>query len=125
MGIIDIRIPATIARTLKLPVGSYTRQQNRVLKKLLRKARYTEFGQAYHFDEILLHKRRLSYSSSMFRYLITIRFMNNGGIARLMVSRMFAGREDPVFCPELRHFGFSQQVHTYYQRPDEREQDQL
>lgn len=56
MGIIDIRIPATIARTLKLPVGSFMRQQNRVLHKLLRKARYTEFGQAYHFDEILLHK---------------------------------------------------------------------
>ncbi|MGN6493650.1 MAG: GH3 family domain-containing protein [Agriterribacter sp.] len=56
MGIIDIRIPATIARTLKLPVGSHMRQQNRVLRKLLRKARYTEFGQAYHFDEILLQK---------------------------------------------------------------------
>ena len=56
MGLIEIRIPQTIAKTLKLPVGSPGRQQQRVLKRLLKKSRYTEFGQAYHFDEILLHK---------------------------------------------------------------------
>ncbi|MFT3948875.1 MAG: GH3 auxin-responsive promoter family protein [Agriterribacter sp.] len=56
MGLIEIRIPSTIAKTLKLSIGSPKRQQNRVLKKLLKKARYTEFGQAYHFDQILLHK---------------------------------------------------------------------
>ncbi|MGZ5209872.1 MAG: NUDIX hydrolase [Kaistella sp.] len=33
------------------------RQQLRVLKKLLKKARFTEFGQQYRFDEILLTKR--------------------------------------------------------------------
>ena len=52
MGIIDIRIPPTIAKTLKLSIGTPQRQQNRVLKRLLKKARYTEFGQAYHFDQI-------------------------------------------------------------------------
>ncbi|HEX5025028.1 MAG TPA: GH3 auxin-responsive promoter family protein [Agriterribacter sp.] len=56
MGIIEIPIPKTIARTLKLHAGPQGRQQGRVLKKLLKKARFTEFGQAYHFDEILLHK---------------------------------------------------------------------
>ncbi len=55
MGIIDIQIPASIARRLKLP-GSIVRQQNRVLKKLLKKAKNTEFGQTYHFDNILLQK---------------------------------------------------------------------
>lgn len=55
MGIIDIQIPASIARRLKLP-GSLVRQQNRVLKRLLRKAKNTEFGQAYHFDSILMQK---------------------------------------------------------------------
>ncbi len=55
MGIIDIQIPASIARRLKLP-GSLVRQQNRVLKRLLRKAKNTEFGQTYHFDTILLQK---------------------------------------------------------------------
>lgn len=56
MGLIEIRIPQTIAKTLNLPIDSQGRQQRRVLKKLLKKSRYTEFGQAYHFDEILLHK---------------------------------------------------------------------
>src|SRR5690606_24144383 len=56
MGLIEIPIPKTIARTLKLHAGPQQRQQSRVLKKLLKKARYTEFGQAYHFDEILLHR---------------------------------------------------------------------
>ena len=56
MGLIEIPIPKTIARTLKLHAGPQQRQQGRVLKKLLKKARYTEFGQAYHFDEILLHR---------------------------------------------------------------------
>lgn len=56
MGLIEIRIPQTIAKTLKLPIDSPGRQQRRVLKRLLKKSRYTEFGQAYHFDEILLHK---------------------------------------------------------------------
>ncbi|MFT3702238.1 MAG: GH3 auxin-responsive promoter family protein [Agriterribacter sp.] len=57
MGLIEIRIPKTIAKTLKLPIGSQKRQQNRVLKKLLKKAKNTEFGQAYRFDEILLHRK--------------------------------------------------------------------
>ncbi len=55
MGIIDIQIPASIARRLKLP-GSLVRQQKRVLKRLLKKAKNTEFGQAYNFDSVLLRK---------------------------------------------------------------------
>jgi hypothetical protein len=56
MGIIDIKIPAYIAKALNLPVKDNRRQQLLVLKKLLRKARFTEFGQRYKFDEILLSK---------------------------------------------------------------------
>lgn len=56
MSIIDLRLPKTIAAALRLPVSDPRRQQLRVLKKLLRKARFTEFGQAYRFDEILLSR---------------------------------------------------------------------
>lgn len=56
MPIIDIKIPKTIAKALRLPTNTVRRQQLRVLKKLLRKARFTEFGQQYKFDEILLAK---------------------------------------------------------------------
>ena len=56
MAFIDIKLPASIARALNLPVSDPRRQQLKVLKKLLKKARFTEFGQQYRFDEILLSR---------------------------------------------------------------------
>ncbi len=56
MAIFDFKLPASIARALHLPVSDPRRQQINVLKKLLRKARFTEFGQRYRFDEILLSR---------------------------------------------------------------------
>src|SRR5688572_25091634 len=52
--IIDIKIPKAIASALRLPENDPRRQQLRVLKKLLKKARFTEFGQKYLFDQILM-----------------------------------------------------------------------
>jgi hypothetical protein len=54
--IIDIKLPKAIAAALRIPANDPRRQQLRVLKKLLKKATLTEFGQKYHFDEILLSK---------------------------------------------------------------------
>ena len=54
MPIFDLKLPDTLARALRLPENSIRRQQLKVLKKLLRKARFTEFGQRYQFDEILM-----------------------------------------------------------------------
>lgn len=54
--IIDIKIPKAIASALRIPQNDPRRQQIRVLKKLLRKARFTAFGQHYRFDDILLSK---------------------------------------------------------------------
>lgn len=56
MALFDISLPASIAKALRLPAKSPKRQQIKVLKKLLKKARFTEFGQAFHFDEMLLNK---------------------------------------------------------------------
>ena len=56
MAIIDIKLPKTIAKALRLPENNPRRQQINVLKKLLRKARFTKFGQQYRFDEILMSK---------------------------------------------------------------------
>lgn len=53
-SIIDIKIPKSIANALRLPERNARTQQLRVLKKLLKKARFTEFGQKFRFDEILL-----------------------------------------------------------------------
>ena len=56
MGIIDIKLPAYIAKALNLPVSDARSQQMKVLKKLLKKARFTQFGQLFKFDEILLSR---------------------------------------------------------------------
>lgn len=54
--ILDIKLPKAIAAALRIPPNDPRRQQLRVLKKLLKKARFTEFGQQYHFDQALLSK---------------------------------------------------------------------
>ena len=56
MAVFDFKIPSYITKALRLPENSLRRQQLKVLKKLLRTARFTEFGQAYKFDEILMTK---------------------------------------------------------------------
>jgi hypothetical protein len=56
MALIDIKLPGSLARALQLKPSDPRRQQLRVLKKLLKKARFTQFGQEYKFDEILLSK---------------------------------------------------------------------
>src|SRR5918993_483765 len=52
--IIEIKLPKAIADALRLPKKDARSQQLRVLKRLLKKATFTEFGQEYNFDKILL-----------------------------------------------------------------------
>ena len=52
--ILDIKLPRAIAAALRIPPNNPRRQQMKVLKKLLKKAKFTEFGQQYRFDDILL-----------------------------------------------------------------------
>ncbi|MBS1731450.1 MAG: GH3 auxin-responsive promoter family protein [Bacteroidetes bacterium] len=54
MPLFDIQLPNSVARTLRLPTNSPERQQLRVLKRLLRKSRFTDFGKQFQFDEILM-----------------------------------------------------------------------
>src|SRR5476651_2419027 len=56
MAIFDIKLPKKILKALHIPENNPRRQQLRVLKKLLRKARFTEFGQQFHFYDILVNK---------------------------------------------------------------------
>jgi len=56
MAILEVQLPNSIAKALRLPKKSPRRQQLKVLRKLLKKARFTEFGQQFHFDEILMSK---------------------------------------------------------------------
>ncbi len=51
--IIDFKLPKGLSVALRLTENDGRRQQLKVLKKLLTKARFTEFGQKFRFDEIL------------------------------------------------------------------------
>jgi len=55
-NIFDFKLPKAIAGALRLTDNDPRSQQLRVLKRLLKKARFTAFGQQYRFDEILLSK---------------------------------------------------------------------
>jgi hypothetical protein len=54
MSIFDISIPSRLSKLLQLPGATPRGQQLKVLKKLLKKAKFTEFGQKYGFDTILM-----------------------------------------------------------------------
>jgi len=55
-SILDFKFPRAIVNALWLTDPDPRSQQLRVLKKLLKKARFTEFGQQYRFDDILFSK---------------------------------------------------------------------
>ena len=56
MALIELKLPKSISRVLNITGSTPRRQQIKVLIKLLRKSRFTEFGQKYLFDEILLSR---------------------------------------------------------------------
>ncbi|HRQ52232.1 MAG TPA: GH3 auxin-responsive promoter family protein, partial [Agriterribacter sp.] len=101
MGLIEIPIPKTLARTLKLHPGPQRRQQGRVLKKLLKKARYTEFGQAYHFDEILLHK----HPEKIFQQLVPV--FDYDSIYAQWWHRTLDGIPDVCWPGKIEYFALS------------------
>ena len=93
MPLFDIKLPKSIARALNLPISNPRSQQIKVLKKLLKKARFTEFGQRYRFDDVLMSTtpgQRIS--SKMCQLSIIIKFMMPGGIKPKKAVRMYAGR---------------------------------
>lgn len=53
-NILDSKFSKAIFEALGLPIKNPRQKQLRVLKKLLKKSRFTELGQHYHFDELLL-----------------------------------------------------------------------
>ena len=57
MPIFEINLPKSLTKALGFPQRSPQRSQLRVLKKLLRRARYTSFGQAFGFEQILQSKQ--------------------------------------------------------------------
>src|SRR5690349_6980090 len=101
MALIEISLPKSLAKALRLPVKSPRRQQLRVLKKLLKKARFTEFGQQYRFDEILLSK----HIGKKFQDIVPT--SNYNKIFREWWYRALEGKRDVCWPGRVKYFALS------------------
>jgi hypothetical protein len=101
MAIIDIKLPKTIAKALRLPENNPRRQQINVLKKLLRKARFTKFGQQYCFDEILMSK----HPGKKFQELVPT--FNYNSIYKNWWHKSLEGQPDVCWPGKIKYYALS------------------
>ena len=99
--IIDIKLPRAIAAALRLPVNDARRQQLRVLKKLLKKARFTEFGQHYRFDEALLNR----HPAKKFQELVPVHDYNK--IYEEWWKKTLDGVSDVAWPGKIKYYALS------------------
>jgi hypothetical protein len=101
MALFELKIPKTIARALNLPLSDARRQQLKVLKKLLKKARFTEFGQKYYFDEILLSR----HLGKKFQQLVPV--YNYEKINKEWWHKTLTGAPDVCWPGVIKYFALS------------------
>ena len=88
-------------KALGLPQNSPRRQQLKVLKKMLRKAQFTEFGQHYRFDEILLSK----HAGKKFQELVPT--FNYSSIYEQWWHRTLDGIPDVCWPGKIKYYALS------------------
>lgn len=101
MPLFDIQLPKSVARALRLPTNDFRRQQRRVLKKLLSKARFTEFGQRFRFDEILMDRE----VEKKFQELVPI--YNYEGIYKEWWHKTLEGKPDVCWPGKIKYYALS------------------
>ena len=101
MAIIDFKLPNSILKALRLPQNNPRSQQLKVLKKLLRKARFTEFGQQYLFDEILLSK----HPGKKFQEIVPT--FNYNKIYQEWWHKSLEGKPDICWPGKIRYYALS------------------
>ena len=99
--IIDIKLPKALATALRIPPNDARRQQLRVLKKLLKKARFTAFGQKYHFDEALLS----SHPGKKFQELVPVHDYNK--IYEEWWKQTLDGTPDVTWPGKIKYYALS------------------
>lgn len=101
MALIQISLPKSITKALRFPVSSPRRQQLRVLKNLLKKAMFTEFGQEYRFDEILMSK----HIGKKFQELVPTH--NYNSIYEQWWHRTLEGKSDVCWPGKIKYYALS------------------
>lgn len=99
--IIDIKLPKAIASALRIPQNNPQRQQLRVLKKLLKKARFTELGQEYRFDEILFSRN----TAKQFQKLVPVHDYNK--IYDRWWKKTLEGVPDVAWPGKIKYYALS------------------
>jgi len=100
-NIIDIKLPKAIASALRIPQNDPQRQQLRVLKKLLKKARFTELGQEYRFDEILFSRN----PAKQFQKLVPVHDYNK--IYNRWWKKTLQGVPDVAWPGKIKYYALS------------------
>ena len=101
MPIIEIKLPKTITKALGIPQNNPRRQQLKVLKKMLRKARFTEFGQHYKFDEILMSK----HVGKKFQEMVPT--FNYNSIYKQWWYKSLEGKHDVCWPGKIKYYALS------------------
>ncbi|HVZ56292.1 MAG TPA: GH3 auxin-responsive promoter family protein, partial [Chitinophagaceae bacterium] len=99
--IIDIKLPKAIATALRIPQNDPRRQQLRVLKRLLKKARFTEFGQEYRFDEVLFSR----HPGKKFQEIVPVHDYN--GIYDRWWKKTLEGVPDVTWPGKIKYYALS------------------
>jgi hypothetical protein len=100
-SIIDLKIPKPLATALRLPVSNPKSQQKKVLKKLLKKAKFTEFGQKYHFDDALFNKN----IEKRFQELVPVHDYNS--IYNQWWKKTLDGNPDVTWPGKIKYYALS------------------
>ena len=101
MPLFTLQLPNSILKALRLPQNNPRSQQLRVLKKLLKKARFTEFGQQYRFDEVLLSK----HVGKRFQEQVPV--SNYDSIYKAWWHKTMAGTPNVCWPGKIRYYALS------------------
>ncbi len=101
MALIEIQLPSKVSRALRLRQKSPQRQQIKILKRLLKKARFTQFGQQYEFDKIVIAK----HPEKKFRELVPIFDYNR--IYKEWWYKTLKGRPDVCWPGKIKYYALS------------------
>jgi len=102
MAFIDIKLPRAFSRALNITGSdSPKRQQLKVLEKLLKKSRFTEFGQKYMFDQILMSR----HTGKNFQKLVPA--YNYDTIFKEWWHRALEGKSDVCWPGTIKFFALS------------------
>ena len=101
MAFLENSLPKSIVNALSLKVKSPAEQQRRVLMMLLKKAKYTQFGQLYGFDRLLLDPEPVK------AFVETVPVFDYNTIHEAWWHKALEGTTDVCWPGKIKYFALS------------------